>query len=123
MPSDIDKSIVSDEDIKNFFEYSEQGKHKNKILNYGMDGFNALIQGKRWRGIHVHELYEQGILSGDVPYYVLLGGLCGKKKWWQFWKSPHDPMPRSVVDFLKREMFKGKDAELIERVYQEISSR
>lgn len=26
-------------------------------------------------------------------------------------------MPRSVVDFLKREMFKGKDAEIIESVY------
>jgi len=97
------------EDIKNFLELSERGLHK-ELENYlKMDGFNALVQGKRWRGIHVHELWESGILDGLVPYWTLLGG-----------ENPKEIMPRSVVDFMKKEMFKGIDANRIEYHYQEV---
>lgn len=97
-------------DIIEFFEYSERGLHKDKFKanKFGdRNGVGTLLQGKRWRGIHIHELYEEGVLDSSVPYHVLLGGYG-------------DIMPRVVVDFLKKEMFKGKDADLIESCYQSI---
>lgn len=107
----------TEEDIKKFFEWSEKGLHKE--VKYGdMSYFNALRQGKRWAGIHMHEMYEQGILDGSVPYFTLLGGFDNNKKWWQFWKSPHNAIPRAVVDFMKKEMFRGADSEIIEDAYK-----
>lgn len=61
-----------------------------------------------------------------MPYYIILGGdgMTIKRKWWQFWKSKythkHKPIPREVVDFMKKEMFKGIDSEIIEMCYQNI---
>mgnify|MGYP006928485472 CR=1 FL=1 len=113
---------IEDKDIMKFFEYSDQGKHKQEVESMPTQGiftwFGALIQGKRWRGIHM-EQYEQGILDGSTTYFVLLGWATKKRKWYQFWKDKfyNDPIPRSVVDFMKKEMFKGHDADLIERVY------
>jgi len=102
---------ITDDDISMFLENSERGLHKEKIdgTRRTMDGFHALLEGKKWRGIHIHEMYEPGVLEGTVPYYVLLGG-----------EDKKELMPRTVVDFLKKEMFQGIDAELIERCYQEI---
>lgn len=122
IPQQMKKIPITDNDIKMFFENSERGLHKELVNSYRMDGFNALIQGKQWRGIHIHELYEQGILDGSMPYFVLLGGFDKKRKWWQVWKPKyyHNPMPRHVVDFIKKEIFKGKDAEIIEKCYQSI---
>lgn len=95
---------ITEQDIQMFFENSEQGLHKEKIkISHFSDGFNALLQGKSWRGVHMG-MWEEGILDGSVPYYDIL-----------------KEVPRSVVDFMKKEMFGGKDAELIiERCYQDI---
>jgi hypothetical protein len=89
---------ITDQDVKDFFELSEQGKHQGRIGLSTMDGLNALAQGKRWRGIHM-EMWEEGVLSGDVPYATLL-----------------EDLPRSVVEFMAKEMFKGADRELIMRL-------
>lgn len=91
--------------IRKYFEWSERGFHKKELegMIRKKSGFNSLVEGKRWRGIHVHELYERGILDGSVPYLVLLEG-----------------MPRLVVNFLRKEMFKGKDSELIEKIYTKL---
>ena len=91
---------ISDKNLEMFFEYSERGKNKQKRKNYGTDGFNSLCEGKRWRGIHM-QMYEDGVLDGSMPYAVIL-----------------QDTPRVVVDFMKKEMFKGVDGELIERCYQ-----
>lgn len=96
----------TDEDIQKFFEWSEKGWHKEEVL-FDMSYFNALRQGKRWAGIHIHELYEPGILDGSMPYFIILGGF-------------EHPVPPEVKDFMKKEMFKGHDAEIIENCYQEI---
>lgn len=121
---------ITDEDTQMFFEYSDKGMHKDKAITGAMatnhNGFTALCEGKRWRGIHVHEMYEPGVLDGSMPYFTLLGGFDKViyRKWWQFWKPKyklvHTPMPRAVVDFLKKEMFKGKDADTIEMCYTSI---
>lgn len=110
IPACMEKVAITDQDIKDFFAYSERGQFKERAANqYVMDGFNALCQGKRWRGIHLHELWEPGVLEGSVSYYTLLGGEVKK-----------EVMPRSVVEFMKKELFKGTDAELIEKSYQDI---
>ena len=102
----------TDKDIKMFFEWSEQGKHKELAGKYGdLSYFNALVWGKKYAGINTHELWEQGILEGTVPYWTLLGGEEGD-----------EPMPRQVVDYVKKEIFKGVDADIIEEAYQKVLS-
>ncbi len=82
---------ITDQDVKDFLDLSERGLNKDKVGTYTMDGFNALVQGKRWRGIHV-EMFEEGNLDGSFPYWEL--ATC---------------YPVSVVEFMAGEMFKGVD--------------
>ncbi len=92
---------ITDEDRKMFCEWSERGKHKDKIKSSHFDdGFNALCEGKRWRGIHM-QMWEDGNIEGTMPYIELVEG-----------------MSRNLVDFIKKEMFKGIDADIIEECYQ-----
>src|SRR3990167_5003904 len=58
IPHWCDYGIVSEDDEKKFLEYSERGKHKADVDGFKFDGFNALVQGKRWRGVHIHELWK-----------------------------------------------------------------
>lgn len=90
-----------------FSLFSERGIETpmDKIKNPSR--YEQLTEAKRWRGITVHEMWERGI--EDVPYFCLLGGYDGD-----------EILPRHVVDFMKREMFRGQDAEMIEYVYQNI---
>lgn len=131
IPEGCDWLPKTDKDIEMFFEWSEQGKHKElfTIPTFKPEGrtyFHALVQGKKRAGIHMHELYEPGILEGSTPYFTILGGYDKTvyRKWWQFWKPKkwyeNVPVPRPVVDFMKKELFKGADAEQIESVYQQI---
>jgi len=106
IPSWCNYPKPTDKDKKMLLENSERGKHKDKIDERKINGFNALIQGKKWRGVHMG-MYEEGVLDGSMPYYIILGGY-------------DDITPMSVVDFMKREMFKGIDSELIEKIYQNI---
>jgi len=99
-PSNLKYPAPTDEDIIRYFEWSEQGKHKDEINDYTMDGFNCLFQCKRWRGITCHEMYEQGVLDGSVPYSVMLDGV-----------------PEPVAKFLSKELFKGMDQELIMNIW------
>lgn len=92
---------ITGQDIIDFFEWSEKGLHTSR-LSVGafnpakhMNGLNALYQGKRWRGIHM-QMWEDGVLSCDVPYQVLL-----------------EDLPYPVLEFASREMFKGADREVI----------
>lgn len=100
--------IITDKDIEDFFAYSDRGELRAEIGDYIMNGFNALIQGKIWRGIHM-DLWEQGVLDGTTPYSVLLGA-----------EDKTEILPRSVVDFMKKEMFQGIDSDNIDRTYNSI---
>ena len=125
----------NDEDFKEFLDKSERGieiKPHTEVI-YNSDGkvagvkkvregkFNYYVEAKRWRGIFcdsardkvtgeiIHRAeYEEGILSGDMPYYVILGG------------CDDEPTPLSVVNYMKKSLFGGMDKELIESVYQQI---
>lgn len=127
IPQVMEGIKITDLDIEMFFEHSEKGLHKEKVSKfpYLMDGFNALIQGKSWRGVHVG-MYEEGVMDGSMPYCVIFGDdyIIIHRKWWQFWKARYTRKhvccpPRSVVDFMKKEMFKGIDAEMIDEGYEE----
>lgn len=127
MPKNVKWLPKTDRDIEMFFEWSEQGKHKEKKIYGDISYFEGLREGKSWAGVHMG-MYEDGVLEGTMPYTTILGGFEGttKRKWWQFWKPKisffHKPIPRYVVDFMKKEMFKGIDAEVIEICYSHLSS-
>jgi len=70
--------------------------------------FQQLEWAKKWQG-RTLEMWESGILDGTVPYRTLLGG-----------ENPNEILPKEVIDFIKKEMFKGADKEIIERVYKEV---
>jgi len=105
IPEQMKDIYISEEDIEKFFEYSDQGKHKEYVKSlspqWERTWFWALLQWKRWRGIHIR-MYEEWVLDWSMPYSALLNDY---------------PPPRSVVDFLKKEMFQWHDAEKIERIY------
>lgn len=101
IPEGMKSVEITEQDITDFFEWSEKGLHTARLSvgafnpSRHMNGLNALYQGKRWRGIHM-EMWEDGILSGDVPYSILL-----------------EELPYPVLEFASREMFKGVDREVI----------
>ena len=127
MPTVLKHINITQEDIDMYFEWSEKGDHKDKIkLSHFNDGFNVLVSSKGRRGLQM-QIWEDGMEY--VSYFTLLGGL--EKTIYRKWYNPmryikgryyfiNDPIPRNVVDFMKKEMFKGMDSDLIERLYQEI---
>lgn len=125
IPEEYKPTEITAKDMEDFLAWSQEGKYKYRFrmgYNCIKDGFDALALGKSRRGLHI-ELYENGVLEGTVPYFSLLGGFDGNKQWWQFWKSEHKPMPKLIVDFIKKEMFQGRDSEIIESVYVELNKR
>lgn len=126
IPQNLKHIKVSALDKLQYIEWSSEGKHTDKIKkSHFDDGFNALVYGKRRAGLHM-SLWEQGVLDGTMPYYTLLGGFTGKKRnkivsfLFGFSLYTHNPLPRFIVDFMKKEMFKGNDSPVIEKVYQQI---
>jgi hypothetical protein len=108
IPDNVDWEETTPEDETKYLEYSEKGLHKEDIHPFyhephTRDGFNALIQGKRWRGIHVG-LYEDGVLGGTTWYEEMV-----------------QELPRSVIEYMAKEMFQGIDKEIIYAVLQDNS--
>lgn len=104
IPSDYRHIIVTDTNEQSYLEWSEKGLHKDvaqgKFTN-PTNGFEALVLGKTRRGLHV-DLWEQGVLEGTFPYINLF----------------EPTLPEAVAQFMSREMFKGRDRELIMAVYR-----
>ena len=61
IPKYINWKKYSDEDIKNYFEYCSNGKHKELLDERNFDGFNSLIWGKRWCERHINEMWKKGL--------------------------------------------------------------
>lgn len=127
MPNVVKHIDITQNDIDMYFEWSEKGKHKDKLkLSHFNDEFNALVTSKSRRGLQMR-MWEEGM--DYVPYCTLLGRLekCITRKWYNPFKYikgkyifVNEPIPRNVVDYMKKEMFKGLDAEAIENTYQEL---
>ena len=104
-PCDI---VITGGDKKKYIEWSSNGKHKDDVkLSHFIDGFNALVAGKKRAGVTMG-MWEDGVLEGSTPYFVLLGG------------EDNRVLPQFVVDFMKKEMFKGRDADIIQQCYEDI---
>lgn len=95
--SDKSREDITDDDIKEYLYWSEKGIGNGGILSVM----------KQRRGILMGE-YEKGILEGLTPYMTILGFEYGDT-----------PMPEYVVKFIKKELFKGQDAKLIEKIYRD----
>lgn len=93
---------------KAFIAYSERGKQPDFKFMLDPLRYHQLNEAKRQQGIMLEE-WEKGILENSFCYWTLLGG-----------EDPKEIMPCFMVDFIKKEMFKGIDKDLIENVYQEV---
>ncbi len=90
-----------DDPVEVFFDWSDKGiQVKGRRVN-GLAELEALLQGKRWRGIHIHELYEKSIAEGTATYFEILQGV-----------------PKEVAEFLSKEMFNGTDESIIMRAFE-----
>ncbi len=87
IPSRVNYPKLTEQDIRKFLEYSDKGLHKGSVDERVFDGFNALVQGKRWRGIHIHELWKKGLEEGVLFLFEL-----------------KEDLPREVYNFLCREL-------------------
>lgn len=93
--------------LKFFLQFFRK-EFRNLKRDETLYGYDVLKEGKRWRGIHM-EMFEEGVLDSSMPYYCILG--CGN----------YGPkVPILVKDFMKKAMFKGTDAEIIENCYNEM---
>lgn len=112
---------VTDEDISMFLEYSDKGMHKDKLYEAPhkdftpqyWNGLNALAQGKKKRGLHMR-MWEEGLMEAPAVFWI------SHMAFYELIENDGDIFPRPVVDFMKREMFKGGAADLIETTYQEL---
>ena len=111
------KRDPTEQEIIEFLDLSERGIGKDR----GKFSKNPIIVGKTRRGLSM-SLWEEGVLEWNIPYYTLLGGCEETRKWWNpmRWikgRFYNIPIPRTIVDFMKKEMFRGMDAEIIETTY------
>ncbi len=102
------KDIKGKDADKAFALFSERGIIPKLEELQNPIRYKQLVEAKRWQGITM-QMWEDGILEGSVPYRTLLGG-----------ENPNEILPREIIDFIKKEMFKGIDAETIEKVYQDV---
>lgn len=123
IPESLLKYKITERDIEDFYKFDTNGIKPK----FETDGYKVLITAKERRGMTMR-MYEEGVLDGSMPYFTLLGGYAEtiKRKWWQLWKQKtqhlHKPIPRYVVDFMKKEMFKGGDSDTIETCYKKLLS-
>jgi len=102
------KDFVGEDADKAFIDFSEKGIKTELEELQNPIRYKQLCQAKRWQGITM-QMWEDSILDGSIPYWTLLGG-----------ENPKEILPKNIVDFLKKELFKGIDKETIEKCYQEV---
>lgn len=107
IPKSHKNAIITQEDIQEFVEFDCYGKQSSKYdpTRRKVDWYNALCEGKIWRGIFIW-LYEEWVMDGSTPYYTLL-------KW----------MPIIVKDYIKKEMFKWVNSDKIDYIWQEANKK
>lgn len=94
---------ISEVDWEIFFQKSEQGKDPE----IETAGYKAINESKKWRDITLN-MWQEGI--NDVCYWTLLGG-----------EDEKEIPPRAVVDFMSKDLFGGRDKDLINKLYNKIT--
>ena len=102
---------------KEYFDITQDGKKQIKT-NARLE---QLLDAKKWR-LRNMDMYEQGIR--DIGYFTLLGLEPDLKKIkvkgkWKWKETKPTPVPKSVIEFIAKTMFKGIDKETIKELYSE----
>jgi hypothetical protein len=88
-----------------YFLITDQGK--KDIICTDLKRLNQLLDAKKWR-LRTIDMYEQGILDGSVPYFILLGLETKKEK-----------VSENIMNFIAKTMFQGIDFDLINNLYRQ----
>ena len=99
-----------DDGIRMFFEWSERGLHKDKIpVRLCENYFEHLYWAKVWRGRMINEIYEPSVLHDEKEFgfgrFITYAGII------------ESDTPQNVVEYIKKEIFGGKDKKVIDEVY------
>lgn len=96
-------------EFEEFLAHSERGT-PIKGFQRGWQRLNVYSEAKRWRGIVVHELWEESFYKDEIwiGLHELLSEEDGK------------PIPEHIKDFIAKEMFSGQSRELINEIYKDI---
>jgi len=126
IPPKLKEVEITQQDIDDFLAFSDKGiktrEYSSQLNSKDIDGYGALMEGKRWRGIHM-QMWEEGVLEGTVPYITLLEGREIRRNWFMWligFKYKQELLPKYVVDFMSKEMFKGIDKEIIMERYNDL---
>ncbi len=96
----------TDEAFLEFLDWSERGIPIKSEYNF-------YDIAKRNRGITIHELWEKSFYSNDWAWpgfrYILLENYS------------LIPIPRSVAEFISKEIFAGQEREKIMKIYDELT--
>lgn len=95
-------------EFEEYLAHSERGK---PMIGFprGYNKFNVWAEAKRRRGITVHELWEKDWEGGNwLGWENLLQEEDGR------------PIPEHVKDFIAREIFAGKNKDVIDECYKAV---
>lgn len=110
-PSLLKQFPPQEGEFDEYLAHSERGEPMTGFLR-GYETFNVWAQAKRWRGITVHELWEDSFYSRGWPgWYNLLVEEDGT------------PIPEHIKNYIKKEIFGGQDKELIDKIYGELKDQ
>lgn len=96
-------------EFEEYLAHSERGI-PIKGFQRGWQRFNVYSEAKRWRGITIHELWEDSFYSDNwwPGFYELLREEDGT------------PIPCHIKDFIAKEIFAGQNKDLINEIYDDI---
>lgn len=121
-------------EFEEYLNHSERGIPIVGIKR-GSQKFNVYSEAKRWRGIIIHELWEDGFYGASGCQDCNKKGCksCkfeGKKYNYKngYWPGFYEllkeedgtPIPEHIKDYIKREIFGGQSRDLIDKIYEEI---
>src|SRR3990167_2778749 len=107
-PSLLKQYPPQEGEFEEYLAHSERGK-PIKGFPHGQNVFNVYSEAKRRRGITIHELWEKSFYENEwMGFYDLLKEENGIL------------IPEHIKDYIKREIFKGQSADLIDKLYEEL---
>ena len=110
-PSLFRQFLPQEGEFEEYLDHSERGIPIKGFHGEKSTKFNVYQQAKRWRGVTIHELWEESFYSDFwwPGFYELLKEEDGTL------------IPRHIKDYIKKEIFGGQSADLIDKIYEEIT--